>query len=245
MYASTPKTQGGGIFVTHNLSAGTGATFTQLPAPTRTDKRPNNIHLLDDGTIIATYCLRTINDNENFTETSGVFVSTDGGQTWHDRSHDNMRFWTSDIVIDPHDPTQNRWYTAVHGHQNFTDQIEVSDTGGLYRTTDRGQTWTRILSNTQAPRVLSVTIHPTNPDVAYVATGSNGLLMTSNLTDANPTFTRDESYPFRQPVRIFFNPFNANELWTITNGSGMLMRTLDTPNLTEWLFLPLVVGAGS
>jgi photosystem II stability/assembly factor-like uncharacterized protein len=191
-----------------------------LPAPARTHYRPNNIQLLNDGTIVTSYSFRTINDNEEFTETSGVFVSTDGGDTWEERSHDNMRFWTSDIVIDPHDATQNRWYAAVHGHQNGGHKGEVSETSALYRTTDRGQTWTRILSNTQAPRVLSVTIHPTNSDIAYVATGSNGLLMTSNLTDDNPTFTRDESYPFRQPVRIFFNPFNANELWTIPTAAG-------------------------
>jgi hypothetical protein len=42
-----------------------------LPAPARTHYRPNNIQLLNDGTIVTSYSFRTINDNEEFTETSG------------------------------------------------------------------------------------------------------------------------------------------------------------------------------
>ncbi len=234
LYASVVDNTLGGIYVTHNLSDGTAASFTKLPAPARAQQRPFNLHVLQDGTLVTTWSVRVAEDGETFTESSGVFISADGGQTWQDRSHPNMTRWTMDVVIDPHDPAQNTWYAAVRGHQNWTTQPTVSDTGGLYRTTDRGLTWTRILSNQQAPRVHSVTIHPTNPNLAYVSTDGNGLLYTQNLQDDAPVFQADAAYPFRTLVRVFFNPFNPNEIWTVTRGNGMLMR----PTVTAKIFPP-------
>ena len=42
-----------------------------------------------------------------------MFVSTDGGRTWADRSDAGMRYWTKDVVVDPGDPTQSTWYAGV------------------------------------------------------------------------------------------------------------------------------------
>ena len=38
---------------------------------------------------------------------AGLYKSTDGGETWADRSHPEMVYWTKDIIIDPHDKQQN------------------------------------------------------------------------------------------------------------------------------------------
>jgi photosystem II stability/assembly factor-like uncharacterized protein len=242
LYASVVDNTRGGIYVTDNLSEGTGADFTLLPAPERTQKRPFNIRILNDSTLVTSWSVRTeagtrTEKGESFTESSGIFVSSDGGQTWSDRSHPNMMIWTMDVVIDPHDAAQNSWYAAVRSHQS-EKQPKLSDTGGLYRTTDRGQTWTRIIDHLQAARVHSITIHPEQPDTAYVTTEGDGLLLTSNLTAAAPLWKLDSTYPFRAPVRVFFNPYNESEIWTTTYGNGMLMRTLSAQNK---LFLPAVI----
>ena len=86
-----------------------------------------------------------------------------------DRSHTNMRFWTKDLVIDPSDPTQSTWYGCVF--QGWGD-VAMQGTGGLYRTKDKGINWTKISNEF---RVNSISIHPTQPNIAYYTTETNGL----------------------------------------------------------------------
>jgi hypothetical protein len=220
LYASVVDNLNGGIYRTDNLSAGTNASFVELPAPPRTEKRPFNIHVLNDGTLVTTWSVRQ-QSNGDFTDTSGVFVSSDNGQTWTDRSHANMHYWTMDLVVDPHDNTQNTWYVAVNSHQTWSSPL--SSTGGLYRTTDRGLTWTRILGANKPLRVVSIALPPDNPNLAYVTTIGDGLMVTNNLRAATPLFTNDTTYPFRSPLRAFFNPYNTSEIWVASMGDGLSM----------------------
>jgi hypothetical protein len=99
MYASVVHSTLGGIFHTSQLDQGTAATWSKLTNPPRTQGHPYNIVVLKDGTLVATYSGRRT--TSGFTDSSGVFVSSDGGTTWLDRSDANMHYWTKDIVIDP------------------------------------------------------------------------------------------------------------------------------------------------
>jgi len=209
LYASVAHSSQGGIYVTHNLS--TGADWTKLADPPRTEGHPHNIVVLDDGALVVTFSGRRSN---GFTTSSGVFISTDGGNSWQDRSDPGMLRWTRDVVIAPEDPTQSTWYVTVFSHWGSNP----NEVGGLYRTTDRGQTWTRI---SDSYRVESVTVDPKNHDVMYMTTEDLGLWRTENATDANPTFTLVEDYPFRHPIRVFFNPNVDGEIWVTSFGGGL------------------------
>jgi hypothetical protein len=92
--------------------------------------------------------------------------------------------------------------------------------GGLFRTTNRGATWTK-LTGSQFDRVTSITFNPSMPTQAFLTTETQGLWMSSNITAATPTWTLVDSYPFRQPERVYFNPFNVNEMWVSSFGNGM------------------------
>ena len=72
-------------------------------------------------------------------------------------------------------------------------------------------------------RVWSMTIHLTNPDIAYVCThdDQNGLQYTENLTSSTPVFERVESYHFANPNRVFFNPYDEGEIWVASYGNGL------------------------
>ncbi|MGA7670624.1 MAG: glycosyl hydrolase, partial [Nitrolancea sp.] len=94
----------------------------------------------------------------------GVWKTTDGGAYWENIS--DGFFQTSAvgaIAISTSDP--NVLYvgtgeTAIRGN--------VSHGDGVYKSTDGGQTWTNVgLSDTQA--IAKVRIHPSNPDLVYVA----------------------------------------------------------------------------
>src|SRR5207249_1913231 len=120
--------------------------------------------------------------------------STDGGATWLDRSDNpGMRYWTHDVVIDPRD--ENTWYAGVWGTIAFTPGNPNPNTlGGLYKTTNRGVSWTRIYSSDS---VQSVTLNPSanHANEMYVSTRESGLLYTNNLNDVNgATFTQVASY---------------------------------------------------
>src|SRR6185503_17346967 len=132
----------GGVWVTNNLSAGAASTWTKLSNPPRTQGHGYYIKALNDGTLVATYSGRRFDDGtgERFTDSSGVFYSTDGGTTWLDRSHVNMHWYTKGITIDPTDATQNTWYVAVANGFSGTG----NDLGDVYRTMNRGVSWTKI-----------------------------------------------------------------------------------------------------
>jgi hypothetical protein len=218
LYASVANNVSGGIYTTDTLSAGTSSTWTDTTAPPRTHGHAFNIDVLNDGTVVATFSAQRL--GSTFNNSSGVFISTDHGTTWTDRTGAGMQWWTKDITIDPTDPAQSTWYVGVRFAYGTSG---ASGTGGLYRTTNRGQTWTQIF---QSIGVESTGINPTTGEM-YVATEENGLYYTANPKATAPIFTQT-TYPFRQPERIFFNPYNSNEVWITSFGYGLTVGTVSS-----------------
>lgn len=94
----------------------------------------------------------------------GIYKSTDGGRTWANSglrdSHHIGR-----IVTHPKDP--NTVYAAVLGHL-----YSYNDERGLYKTTDGGKTWNRVLDVTSEGKkvgVVDVAMDPKNPNVLFAA----------------------------------------------------------------------------
>lgn len=220
LYAAVVNSSTGGIYRCDNIGAGTSATWTKLANPPRTQGHPWTIQVLKDGTLVASYSGRR--SGSLFTQSSGVFVSTNGGTSWVDRSAAGMLFWTKDVVIDPHDPAQNTWYAAVCSGWNGTG----NGLGGLYRTTNRGQSWTRVLVD---DRVESCALNPNNANEMYVTTEFNGLLYSNNRNAGTPTFATVAEYPFKHPLRVHFNPYNPAEIWVTSFGGGIRIGTIGTP----------------
>lgn len=225
MFASVIHSKDGGIYVTEELDKGEAATWTKLPAPPRTEGHPMNVHVLTDGTVVCTFAGRRV--GSGFTPSSGVFVSSDGGKTWEDRSDPAMRYWTLDLVVDPNDRKQDTWYACTFMAWGKTDP--EAKRSGLYRTIDRGKTWTcladKALSPTGVLNVTSCTVNPSNPNEMYFGTEYDGLFYTKNLRDAKPAFTQVASFPFRNLCRVFFNPFKKGEVWVTTFGNGIYVGT--------------------
>lgn len=219
------KVTSGGIWVSEDIQNGGASAWTRLPSPPRTEGHPFNVAVLNDGTLVCTYSGRV--SGFNFTASSGVFVMPVGSSAWLDRSDPGMCYWTKDIVIDPNDPAQNRWYAGVYSGWG----VASSGLGGLYRTTDRGQSWTRINA---LDRVGSCAINPANPDAGYLATENDGLWYSDNLTAPTPGFTQVTSYPFDHPERIFFNPHKWGEIWVTSFGNGLYIGSTDPTGVTGW-----------
>lgn len=226
MYASVIDSAAGGIFVSSNIQNGAASTWAKLTNPPRTEGHPMSIKVLADGTLACSYSGRR-NTAGTFTASSGVFVSTNGGTSWIDRTDAGMLYWTKDLVIDPTDAQQNRWYACVYSGWGGAP----NGLGGLYRTTNRGQAWTRI---SNPDRVASCTINPADPNEMYLTTEVQGLWHTSNLAATTPTFSVVSSYPFRHPMRVFFDPETANRVWVTSFGGGLMYGSTALAGVADW-----------
>jgi photosystem II stability/assembly factor-like uncharacterized protein len=219
MYCTVANSKVGGVYVCSDITKGTSATWTRLAAPPRTQGHAFNIQVLNDGTLVATYSGRMA---PSFTDSSGVFVSTDGGKTWLDRSSSNMHWWTLDLTVAPSNSKQETWYVGVYSGWGGT----ANNRGGLYKTTNRGLTWTRIW---QSDRVGGCAIDPKNPNMMYATTETEGLWASLDATAANPSFSLVKSYPFSHPERVFFNPYKPGEVWVTSFGNGLRVGEQTSP----------------
>lgn len=224
-YGGTPGAQLGGVYVTNTLSIGASSLWTKLSNPPRTEGHPASLVVLNDGKLLCTFSGRR-NGGGTFTASSGVFVYDPSNSTWSDLSAPEMQYWTKDLVLDPSDATQSTWYVAVFSGWGGAPNGK----GGLYKTTDKGANWTKLTGST-FDRVTSITFHPNNTKQAYLTTETQGLWISDNMDIAMPTWTLVTSYPFRQPERVYFNPFNANEVWVSSFGNGMKMGNLTATGL--------------
>jgi photosystem II stability/assembly factor-like uncharacterized protein len=208
LYASVVHSQFGGIYRLDLEHLDQGATM--LPPPPRTKGHAYNVHVLHDGSIVATYSGHQDGNSRVFTDRSGVFMLPPGATVWEDRSAPEMHYWTKDLVVDPRD--EDRWYVGVFSHE------QEEEFGGLYRTTNRGLTWQRISTRW---RVESCAIDPHDPDRMYMTTQGEGLWLTEDLQQNQPVFKQIQDYPFYQPMRLFWNPYDHKEVWTVSFGGGM------------------------
>ena len=218
----------GGIYICNDLQNLASSTWTLLSSPPRTEKHPASIVVLNDGKMVCTYSGRRT--SSGFTKSSGVFIYDPTATTWTDVSDLGMNYWTKDIVLDPNDAQQNTWYVSVFSGWGGAP----NGLGGLYKTTNRGVTWKRITDPSKIDRATSCTFNPSDPNQIYLTTETQGLWMCSNVNAATPVFSEVSSYPFKQPERVFFNPYKKNELWVTSFGNGMKMGLLTPLGIEKW-----------
>jgi hypothetical protein len=229
MLASVIHSVEGGIYETTDLDKGAVCTWKKLTNPPRTQGHPFVIKFLKNGHLVVSFSGRRTGSPQQFSASSGVFYSSDGGNTWSDKSITAMKYWTKDVVIDPHDETESTWYVSV-----FSGWGSIpANTGGLYRTIDRGENWAKISSPNASYRVNSCTINPENKNEIYYTTETDGLWYSSNATSTLPTFKLVDAYPFRHPVRVTYNPYKNSEIWVSGFGSGMMTGSFASSSSTK------------
>src|SRR5437016_2586201 len=91
----------------------------------------------------------------------GIYKSTDAGKSWtHLGLRDGQQI--PQIAVDPRDP--NRILVAVAGHPYGPNEER-----GIFRATDGGKTFEKVLSKDENVGGADVLFDPQNPDVAYAA----------------------------------------------------------------------------
>ncbi|HSN53898.1 MAG TPA: hypothetical protein VLT32_04470 [Candidatus Sulfomarinibacteraceae bacterium] len=98
----------------------------------------------------------------------GVYKSTDGGETWRNvlRPSDHTGCWQ--LHMDPRDP--DVLYAVAHQRQRYlTTIVTGGDESGIHKSTDGGETWTRLEGGFPQKMVgrIGMDISPVDPDVLF------------------------------------------------------------------------------
>ncbi len=107
----------------------------------------------------------------NISHGDGVYRSTDGGKTWAQAGLAECQTITR-IVVHPTNPDVA--YAAALGHvyvrRNLDNgKVDADPNRGVYKTTDGGKTWQRVLSKSPVAGAIDVELDPSNPEVVYAA----------------------------------------------------------------------------
>ncbi|MEO6594709.1 MAG: hypothetical protein ABIP94_08140, partial [Planctomycetota bacterium] len=170
----------------------------------------------------------------------GVWKSTDGGVRFTPVFDDQNVTSIGAIAIDPRTPDVV-WIGTGEGNPRNSASVGR----GLYQTRDAGRTWTK-LGLEKSEHIHRILLHPTNPDIAFVAAfgttwGENEERGVFKTTDAGKTWTKilyvdprtgcgDLAMDPRNPDKLFANMWEHRRWpWSFKSGgpgSG-LHRTLD------------------
>jgi photosystem II stability/assembly factor-like uncharacterized protein len=89
----------------------------------------------------------------------GIYKSTDAGKTWRNMGLRDAQQIGS-VIIDPRNP--NRVFVAALGHPYGPNEER-----GVYRTTDGGGSWQRVLYKDENTGAIQVEFDPANPEIIY------------------------------------------------------------------------------
>jgi photosystem II stability/assembly factor-like uncharacterized protein len=153
----------------------------------------------------------------------GIWKTVDGGRTWEHAGLENIRL-TGRIRIHPTNP--DIVFVAAMG-----DLFKDSEERGVYKTTDGGKSWKRVLFADSGSGAVDLTFDPANPRILYASTwtfrrtpyslssgGAGSKLWKS--TDNGETWkeiSKNPGFPsgLLGIIGVTVSPANPNRVWAI------------------------------
>ena len=155
----------------------------------------------------------------------GVFRTTDGGKNWQKVLFRSNKAGAVDLILDP--TNANVIYAGFWEVSRSPYSLESGGPGGgLFKSTDAGDTWTEITRNPGLPRgtvgKVGITVSPANPERvwAIVEAEDGGVFRSDN---GGKTWSKvNEERRLRQRAwyytRIYADPQNADTVYVLNTG---------------------------
>jgi len=142
----------------------------------------------------------------------GLYRSTDAAATWSKLSGSLKLRWPKDFTVKPDDPETILLSAA--------DPRAKAGEGGLYRTSDGGQTWKKLVQKEREH--FGAFYHPNHPKWIYMTCTEGaqtaGLYLSRDDGAAWEPFT---ALPFRNIQRVAFAPARPSEIILATFGGSV------------------------
>jgi hypothetical protein len=163
-----------------------------------------------DGTLYLVIARESEKLNPPVPGPGALYRSTDKAEHWVKMDLPTGVDGPSKLVIDPRD--SQRLYLTAWGHEGR----EVDSGGGVFVSTNAGQTWTPLFQDSQ--HVFDLALDPRNPDILYI-TGFDAAAYRS--TDRGTHWTRIKGYTFKWGYRVIPDPNDATKIYITTYGGGL------------------------
>ncbi len=100
----------------------------------------------------------------------GLYLTTDGGESWEKTLGDDAWTGVTDIMLDPRDP--DLMYAATwQRHRTVANYLGGGPGSGIHRSRDGGKTWEKLTTGLPTSNLgkIGIAISPQQPDVVYAA----------------------------------------------------------------------------
>lgn len=128
---------------------------------------------------------------------AGIYTSEDGGESWVHRGLTETQT-IGRVIVHPTDP--DVVWVAASGHE-YRDNPDR----GVYKTTDGGRSWEKVLFVDDMTGAIDLVIHPQDPTVLYAATWQRRRAKFNDPRN-EPAFTGSDDY------------FTGSGVWKSTDG---------------------------
>ena len=167
------------------------------------------------------------------TEERGVFKTTDGGKSWKKTLFVNNETGARDVAVNLSNPDEI--YAGMYrGFRKGWDIVSggPSTHGGIYKSTDGGETWKKIEAGLPSPLIgkIDIDIARSQPNIVYAmieAPGEQGGLYRSNDSGATWRLVNSAGNLRSRPFYfnyVHVNPKNPEEVWV---NSLSLQKSVD------------------
>ncbi len=183
--------------------------------------RVSRVALHPDGTLLAMICAkRPAAGKPLMSEGVGLYRSTDGAATWQKVNASQLFLYPKDFSVHPRDSRRILVGTCDAGWDD--------ESGGLYSTSDGGQSWQRI--GRQARQTFGGYFHPQHDGWIYMT-------LTEGAPGAGLWLSRDngqswqpfDALPFSNIQRVVFDPANDRQLYVTTFGGSVWRGPIAPP----------------
>ena len=143
-------------------------------------------------------------------EDVGLTGSEDNGESWRKSDDGFVRdVHVSKLIIDPNN--NNVFYATTQGATEYTDK--VGDGAGVFKSTDRGNSWTQINNGLDSLETNILTVDPNDSETLYLGTDDDGVYKSTDGGESWKKLTVSSLSKSFGVGDIIVDPQNSNNIY--------------------------------